>query len=131
MPTLTINRVSPIDPIRIPLALINRANGQVAWEDGLFDTGNDHTVISRALFTTLGLAATGGSVIVNGVTGSSQAAIATVSIQIRFDDGQPVTIQAHEVGVVAGASDAVLIGRDFLKRFDVTISRGGVFTLTL
>lgn len=129
MPQLTITRPSPIDPIKIPVAILNPTTDTLVWGIGLFDTGNDHTVVSKSFLDRSGIAVNGRHLPVMGVTGVATAQVATVSLGIEFDGGHKVTIADHEVAVLLGASDDLLIGRDFLERFDISISRNGTFTM--
>ena len=129
MQKLTLKRTRAEDPIHINVLVFDPITEHGVAAAGLFDTGNDHTVISKELFDSVGLATTGRQLPVNGVTGSSMALTTFVTIGIEFDGKHKVTIDKHEVAVVDGVSDPVLIGRDFLALFDVTISRDGEFTL--
>ncbi|WP_066807096.1 retropepsin-like aspartic protease [Sphingomonas asaccharolytica] len=130
MAKLTINRTHPKDPIYIQLFVMNNFKSKGATVAGLFDTGNDHTMISKALADTLALSTSGSSLQVFGPTGASIAARTLVDIGIEFDGGEKRTITNHEVGVVEGLSNHALIGRDFLERFDISITTDGVFVMT-
>jgi predicted aspartyl protease len=129
MPKLTIKRAHPKDAIRFEVHVFNPISEAGARATALFDTGNDHTVVSKALADRLGLSPTGQPLSVHGVTGHSTAQIALATLGIEFDGGHKCEIINHEVAILDGTSDDVLIGRDFLERFDVTISRDGEFTL--
>ena len=130
MPKLTLKRIHANDPIHIQMLVFDPLTGKSATATGLFDTGNDHTAINKEIYYAVGLTDTERELPVSGVTGSSVGQTALVTIGIEFDDQHRVTIQNHEVVVLEGLSPPVLIGRDFLKSFDVTISRDGTFTLT-
>jgi hypothetical protein len=55
MPTLTLKRANPTDPIYIHLRLWRPdATEEMAEVLGLLDTGNDHTTMSTELFDALG-----------------------------------------------------------------------------
>lgn len=129
MPRLTINRTQANDPIHLELMIFNPITSQGVPAVGLFDTGNDHTVISKMLSDKLCLDVIGRTLSIAGVTGASVAQTAVVTLGLAFDDQHLVTIDAHEVAVLDGVSSPVLIGRDFLERFDVTILRDGTFVL--
>lgn len=129
MPQLTIARPSPKDPIKIPVAILNTTTDTLVWGVGLFDTGNDHTVVSKSFLDRSGVVINGDLLPVIGVTGNAIAQVAIVSLGIEFDGGHKVTITNHEVAVLAGTSEDILIGRDFLERFDISISRNGTFTM--
>lgn len=130
MPTLTIKRAQPSDEIRIPIVVFGSSTSPNNTVLGLFDTGNDHTVLSRAVIDVVGGTYTNRTLPVQGVTGSGIARVAVVSLGIEFDDGQKIPITDHEVAVLDDTGNHALLGRDFLERFDVTISRDGTFTLT-
>jgi predicted aspartyl protease len=128
MPTLTIKRARSKDAIHLKV-LVFGPSGSGGAGTALFDTGNDHTVISKAFADSIGLSGTGRGLSVHGVTGGSMGTVALVTLGIEFDGGHKVTVDDHEVVVLAGASDQIMIGRDFLERFDVTITRDGTFKL--
>lgn len=130
MPTLTVKRPSAYAPIHLNLMIFNPVTQVGFPATGLFDTGNDHTTINRAYAEQIGLTLTDREMTVNGVTGSSRGQTAWVMIGIPFDNGENRTIDNHEVVVNAGLTDQVLIGRDFLERFDVTLLRDGTFRLS-
>lgn len=129
MPRLTIRRPHPTDAIRFIVHVFDPAITKGAETVALFDTGNDHTTISKAFAESIGIAPTDRVLTVRGVTGGSQGRTALVAIGIEFDGGHKVIIQNHEVVILDDTLEHVLVGRDFLERFDVTISRNGGFTL--
>jgi predicted aspartyl protease len=131
MPTLTIKRALPEDEIRVPLFIFDVGITKETKAFGLFDTGNDHTVLSKAVVDTVGGTYTGRMLPVHGVTGSGTARTAQVTLGIEFDDGHRIMINDHEVAVLDETDNHALLGRDFLQRFDVTISRDGTFTLSV
>lgn len=121
-----MKRNNPTDPIYIHLRLWNpETQDQMAEVLGLFDTGNDHTTISQELFDALKLKPTGRPMTIKGVTGSAGGGSAHIGIGVQMDGTDRGIIDKHEVAVLAGLSDQVLIGRDFLAMFDVTIKRDG------
>jgi predicted aspartyl protease len=130
MPRLIIRRSRAADPIHIRLHIFNPATGHGVAVVGLFDTGNDHTAIRRDLSERLGLAYTQKKLSVVGVTGASGAGTSIVTLGLDCDDAKKITIDDHEVAIVDRMSDEVLIGRDFLERFDVAIGRDGTFMLS-
>lgn len=130
MPILTIKRADSKAEIRIPVMVFGSATAPGSTVFGLFDTGNDHTVLSKAVVDTVGGTYTNRTLPVHGVTGSGNARVAVVTLGMEFDSGHRVTITDHEVAVLEGSDNHALIGRDFLERFDVTISRDGTFTLS-
>lgn len=129
MPKLTLKRAHPKDHIYLTVTVTNPATNQSATRPALFDTGADHTVISKALADEIGLKGEG-TLGFNGAFASSVATKATVSMGILFDGAHPVNITDHEVALFDQLSGDVLLGRDFLEWFDVTISRDGTFTLS-
>lgn len=130
MPTLTLKRHNASDPIYIHMMTWNPDADSVGAEvHGLLDTGNDHTVISRELFDTLKLKETGREVTINGITGGSIGSSSYIGFGIQMN-GKKAHIERHEVVVARGVANAVLIGRDLLHMFDVTLKRDGTMILT-
>ena len=129
MPKLTIVRAHPTDAVRFNVHVFDPTTEKGGQTVALFDTGNDRTIIGKALAESIGITSTDRVLPVHGVTGGSLAQTAFVTIGIEFDEGHIVTIQNHEVAILDGTSEQVLIGRDFLEWFHVTISRDGSFTL--
>ncbi|KZY32281.1 hypothetical protein A3731_22355 [Roseovarius sp. HI0049] len=129
MPKLTLKRAHSKDPIRVNVWVFSPATLKGVQTEGLFDTGNDHTTVSKQLLDSIGVPCTGRSLTVSGITGASVGQAAIVNLGFDLDWGDKVEIEGHEVAVVAGASSHVLFGRDFLEWFDITMKRGGRFTL--
>lgn len=129
MQSLTVKRSEPSDPILLDLLIFNPATEFGISTVGLFDTGNDHTAISQQVFADCELTNSGKTFEVSGVTGGSSGISAILSIGLRFDNGHQALVCNHEVVVIEGLSNEVLIGRDFLKHFDVKILRDGAFIL--
>ena len=129
MHKLTIKRTNAKDPIHINVWFFNPVTHEGTSTIGLFDTGNDHTVITREVADRIGITAFGRPLSVCGVNGASEGRAAHVTIGIEFDEQHKVTIEEHEVVVLSDASSPLLIGRDFLEMFDVKIGRDGSFTL--
>lgn len=129
MPTFTRKRPNAADPIHIEMSVFNPITGRAASAIGLFDTGNDHTIISKEVSDSIGITAYGRTLPVYGVTGTSEGQTARVTFGINFDESKKVAIVEHEVLVLTDTSSPILIGRDFLERFDVKLTRNGLFTL--
>ncbi|MEY9831090.1 hypothetical protein ABIA25_002905 [Sinorhizobium fredii] len=128
--TLTLTRERDRDTIYIPIHIFDAGytkGGEVAAD---FDTGNDHTCIRQNVFDAIGLVADGRTIQVNGVTGGAAGRTAQVNIGIQTDDGHKNTITNHEVVVLSSMTCDVLLGRDMLEFFDVSITRGGTTILT-
>jgi len=62
-------------------------------------------------------------------TGGAAGRKAQVNIGIQKDDGHKNTITNHEVVVLPSMTCAVLLGRDMLEFFDVSITQGGTTML--
>lgn len=127
--TLTIHRASPKDLIIVPLWVFNPDTEYGEQIAAQLDTGNDHTCLRQDVLDRIGATASGRTLPVQGVTGSSTARLSTLTLGIRMDGSGKVTINNHEVAVLSQMSCEALIGRDFLEWFDVTILRSGVVTI--
>ena len=130
---ITIKRASPRDLIQIPLFLgpSMGAGTQVTASQILaeLDTGNDHTAVSRDILQECGVEISNEEVHIQGVAGTEIGYSAITNLVLHFDDGEQCRIREHVVVAASGLTCDALLGRDFLRWFDVTMLRDGTVTL--
>ena len=130
MSTLTIKRAEPREPIRIPIYILEVGSDEAVAVQGLFDTGLDHTIISREVAAAVQLKSTGRTISLRGIDGGVTGDTALVSFAIDNDQGGRWVCDGQEMVILDGCTEAVLMGRDFLEKFDLTIARDGTVTLS-
>ncbi|RVM58396.1 hypothetical protein CN128_09900 [Sinorhizobium meliloti] len=128
--TMTLQRASNKDLIKIPVWIIHPIANNAALFHADFDTGNDHTCVHPRVLHQVGARADGRHLPVHGVAGGAMAQVATVSIGFQMDDGHRITVTSHEVAVLPLTNCDILLGRDMLDWCDVSITRGGVTIIT-
>ena len=97
---------------------------------GLLDTGLDHTIISQEVADAIQLKPTGRTITLSGIDGGATGDTVLISFAIDNDQGGRWICDDQEVVVLRDCSERVLMGRDFLEKFDISIDRNGTVTLT-
>lgn len=128
--TLTLKRAAVRDVILVPLTVFNTSTGGGVQINAELDTGNDHTCVRMELLNQLGVSVGGSGIAVHGVTGSSTAARAHLTFGFMCDGGKRITVDSHEIVVLPALSCPILLGRDMLEFFDVSLRRDGSATLS-
>jgi hypothetical protein len=132
---ITIERSNARDLIEIPL-YVGPAGGSaqavtVTRIVAQLDTGNDHTAVRRSVLEESGVIVGPPQIMLQGVTGREIADSGRTTMLLHFDDGEECRIRDHIVVAANNLSCDALLGRDFLRWFDVHITRDGTVKLVM